>query len=164
MATAAQRKASAKYDKNHTRTILFKFNTASDADILAKLDEVGNKQGYIKGLIRDNIRGKKAVLSIEAIKFMILPIVQKYRINKATLFGSYARGDATSGSDIDLLIDCGSIENMDDYLSLQEGLKNATGKNVDIVMADALLSDNSRAAKRLSEHIEKDKVVIFERV
>ena len=58
MTSVAQRKASAKYDRNHTRSILFKFNTTSDADILAKLDEVGNKQGYIKELIRENICGE----------------------------------------------------------------------------------------------------------
>ena len=104
MTSVAQRKASAKYDRNHTRSILFKFNTTSDADILAKLDEVGNKQGYIKELIRENICGKKDVLSVDAIGLMVLPVVQKYGINKVTLFGSYARGDAKAESDIDLLI------------------------------------------------------------
>ncbi len=164
MTTEAQRKASAKYDKNHTRSILFKFNTTSDADILAKLDEVGNKQGYIKELIRNNICGKGDVLSIDAIRLMVLPIVQRYSIDKATLFGSYARGEATAESDIDLLIECDNIRNMEDYLGLQEGLKNAIGRNVDIVMADALASDNTRSAKRLKEHIERDKVIIYERV
>ena len=76
MATEAQRNASAKYDKKHTRSILFKFNTTNDADILAKLDEVGNKQGYIKELIRENICGKGEILSIDSIKLMILPIVK----------------------------------------------------------------------------------------
>lgn len=164
MASEAQRKASAKYDKEHTKSILFKFNTTSDADILAKLDEVGNKQGYIKELIRNNICGKGEILSIDAIRLMVLPIVQRYGIDRATLFGSYARGDATAGSDIDLLIKCDNIRNMEDYLGLQEGLKKAIGKNVDIVMADALESDNTRAAKRLREHIERDKVIIFERI
>ena len=164
MASEAQRKASAKYDKKHTRSILFKFNTTSDADILAKLDEVGNKQGYIKELIRDNISGKREVLSIDAIRLMILPVVQKFSIDKATLFGSYARGDARAESDVDLLIECNSINNMKDYLSLQEGLKRAIGKNFDIVMADALKSENTRAAKRLRENIERDKVIIYERI
>ncbi len=164
MTTEAQKKASAKYDKEHTRSILFKFNTTSDADILAKLEEVGNKQGYIKGLIRENICGKDAVLSIDAIRLMILPVVRKYEIDKATLFGSYARGDAKAGSDVDLLIECNSIRNMEDYLNLQESLKSAIGKNVDIVMADALQSEDTRAAKRLMEHIERDKVIIYESV
>lgn len=164
MTSVAQRKASAKYDRNHTRSILFKFNTTSDADILAKLDEVGNKQGYIKELIRENICGKKEVLSVDAIGLMVLPVVQKYGINKVTLFGSYARGDAKAESDIDLLIECDKIRNMEDYLGLQEGLKKAIGRNVDIVMTDALETDNTRPAKRLREHTERDKVIIYERI
>ena len=164
MATEAQRNASAKYDKKHTRSILFKFNTTNDADILAKLDEVGNKQGYIKELIRENICGKGEILSIDSIKLMILPIVKRYSVDKATLFGSYARGDATAESDVDILIECNNIRNMEDYLQLQEGLKGVIGKNVDVVMADALQSDHTRATKRLIKNIEKDKVVIYERI
>ena len=57
MTTVAQKKASAKYDKHHTRSVLFKFNTTNDADILARLDGSNNKQGYIKELIRNDIRG-----------------------------------------------------------------------------------------------------------
>ena len=91
MTTEAQRKASAKYDRNHTRSIMFKFNTTNDADILAKLDQVGNKQGYIKSLIRENICGNGSLLSIDAIRLLILPIAQKYGIKKAALFVSYAR-------------------------------------------------------------------------
>jgi len=53
---------------------------------------------------------------------------------------------------------------MEDYLGLQEGLKKAIGRNVDIVMADALEADNTRSAKRLREHIERDKVIIYERI
>ena len=162
MTTEAQRKASAKYDKEHTRGILFKFNKTNDADILAKLDEVGNKQGYIKKLIREDIGGHRSVLSIDAIRLMILPVVQKYEIKKATLFGSYARGEATDDSDVDLLVECDNIRNMEDYLALERGIKNAIGKKVDLVMADALRSDNTRAARRLIEHIEKDQVIIYE--
>lgn len=163
MSTKAQRKASAKYDRNHTRSIMFKFNTTNDADILAKLDEVGNEQGYIKSLIRENICGNGSILSIDAIKLLMLPIAQKYEIKKATLFGSYARGEASEDSDIDLLIECDSIRNMKDYLALKESITSATGKNVDLVMADALHSENTRAAKRLIEHIERDQLIVYEK-
>lgn len=162
MTTEAQRKASAKYDKEHTKSILFKFNTTNDADILAKLAEVGNKQGYIKSLIRNDICGSGSVLSVDAIRLMILPVAQKFGLKKATLFGSYAREEATEDSDIDLLIECDSIRNMKDYLALEEGLKSAIGKNVDLVMADAILSGNTRAVKRLIEHIKKDQVIVYE--
>ena len=45
------------------------------------------------------------MLSIEEIKSYITPVVEMYPIDKVTLFGSYARGDATDTSDVDLIID-----------------------------------------------------------
>ena len=162
MTTEAQKNASAKYDKHHTRSILLKLNTTNDADILAKLNEVGNKQGYIKSLIRKDICGNGSVLSIDAISLMILPVAQKHGIKKVTLFGSYARGEGTEDSDVDLLIECDNIRNMKEYLIIEEGFKRAVGKNVDIVMADALQSENTRAAKRLLEHFERDQVIVYE--
>lgn len=55
MTTEAQKRATAKYDANNTRQIKLKLNTNTDQDILEKLDEVDNVQGYIKGLIRADI-------------------------------------------------------------------------------------------------------------
>ena len=55
MAYASQRRATAKYDKTHTKQYKFKFNIKTDADIIARLDEVDNKQRYIKRLIRQDI-------------------------------------------------------------------------------------------------------------
>ena len=48
-----------KYDAEHTRQIRLKLNISKDADILHKLEEVGNKQGYIKALIREDIAKTK---------------------------------------------------------------------------------------------------------
>lgn len=45
----------ARYDAAHTRQIVLKLNRRTDADILRKLDEQPNKQGYIKQLIRADI-------------------------------------------------------------------------------------------------------------
>ena len=163
MATEAQRRASAKYDKTHTRSVIFKFNTSNDADILFKLDKVENKQGYIKELIRNDIRGAGEVLSIDAISFMIRPIIKKYDLKEVALFGSYARGEATENSDLDFLIKGKSINTMEQYAALLESFTKATGKNVDIVMADTLDSANkTRAEQRLYDHIERDKVILYE--
>ena len=48
-----------KYDKTNTTQIRMKLNLKTDADILEKLESVGNKQGYIKTLIRADIAGNK---------------------------------------------------------------------------------------------------------
>ncbi len=50
--SAAQKKASAKYDKDNTKGIYLKLNLKKDADIIEKLARVANVQGYIKNLIR----------------------------------------------------------------------------------------------------------------
>ena len=47
------------------------------------------------------------MLSIEEIKSYITPIVEKYPIEKVILYGSYARGDASDTSDIDLVVESG---------------------------------------------------------
>lgn len=51
----AVRKAKAKYDKKWTRQVKLKLHIVRDADVLEVLDAVGNKQGYIKRLIRDDV-------------------------------------------------------------------------------------------------------------
>lgn len=55
MTTDAQKAASAKYDYNNTKRIALKLNLNTDSDILDKLSQVDNVQGYIKKLIRKDI-------------------------------------------------------------------------------------------------------------
>ena len=52
MASKAQARASAKYDKENTKGIYLKLNLKKDADIIEKLASIENVQGYIKNLIR----------------------------------------------------------------------------------------------------------------
>jgi hypothetical protein len=52
MQTEAQKRANRKYDKANTRQVVLKLNKRTDADVLERLDACGNKQGYIKALIR----------------------------------------------------------------------------------------------------------------
>lgn len=52
MSTEAQKRASAKYDREKTKLVGMKLNLRTDADILAWLAEKPNVQGYLKQLIR----------------------------------------------------------------------------------------------------------------
>ena len=51
-----QSKASMKYDSKNTKDVRIKLNLKTDADILEWLEAKGNKQGYIKELIRNDIK------------------------------------------------------------------------------------------------------------
>jgi len=69
MASEAKKRADAKYDAGHTRQIKLKLNTGTDKDILSTLDSVGNKQGFIKRLIRhENDAEDKLIWLIESMK------------------------------------------------------------------------------------------------
>ena len=46
------------YNKEHTKTVLLCFNLKTDKEIRHQLEICGNKQGYIKRLIRADIKSK----------------------------------------------------------------------------------------------------------
>ena len=48
-----------KYDKDNTRRFGLKLNLSTDNDIIKKLEEVESIQGYIKELIRRDIKGQQ---------------------------------------------------------------------------------------------------------
>jgi hypothetical protein len=52
MASEARNRAQAKYNKAHTTQITLRLNKRTEADIIEWLGRLGNKQGYIKALIR----------------------------------------------------------------------------------------------------------------
>ena len=45
-----------RYDKDHTKAVHLKLNKVTDADILEWLEHFPSKQGYIKQLIRIDIK------------------------------------------------------------------------------------------------------------
>lgn len=49
-------KAAVAWDAKHTTRVAIKLNNNTDADILRHLETVGNKQGYIKRLIREDMK------------------------------------------------------------------------------------------------------------
>lgn len=58
-AAESHRRAVAKYDKEKSVFISLKLNRETDADILALLDSVENKQGYIKSVLRERLMVEK---------------------------------------------------------------------------------------------------------
>ena len=70
MVSEAKKKAQLRYDKENTKQIILKLNTKTDADVIGKLENVGNKQGYLKDLVRGNMRNDTGVLSLDSIKLL----------------------------------------------------------------------------------------------
>lgn len=58
--TPAEKRAKAKYDENNTIQVKLKLNLNTDKDVIEALERSGNKQGYIKELIRKDLKAKSA--------------------------------------------------------------------------------------------------------
>ena len=90
------------------------------------------------------------------IKNVVSKYALQYGADRVSLFGSYARGDMTPDSDIDLLIDKGSIRGLQ-FAALACDLEDALQTPVDLISTRGVNEDFRNA-------IKKDEVVLFERV
>ena len=73
-------------------------------------------------------------MSIEDIKNKINPILKRNGVKKAAIFGSYARGDQTQNSDIDILIKYKHDDkSYFDLVGLQFELEKKLKKKVDLL-------------------------------
>ncbi len=90
------------------------------------------KEGRLLNLM---IREKLDVLRI--LHQNIEEIKKKFTVRKIGIFGSYARGEETEKSDIDLLVE---FENptFDNFMDLLFFLKELFGRDVDLVTKKAL--------------------------
>ena len=68
------------------------------------------------------------------MRALIVSILKKNGVKKASLFGSFARGEATTKSDLDLLIEFrGKKKDLLDHISLMQELEEALHRKVDLL-------------------------------
>ncbi len=94
------------------------------------------------------------VYSIDEIRRRLTPIFKKHGVRKAVLFGSYAKGQANTRSDIDLLVDSG-LSGLA-FFGLLNDVAEAFSVPVDLI-------DKSQVARnsRMSEEIINTGVMIY---
>lgn len=103
------------------------------------------------------------IYALDEIQAIINPIMKSFGVSRTYLFGSYARGEATEQSDIDLRIDSGKIKSMFGLGALYHELTVALKKPVDLVTTEALNHHtNSERIERFRENIEEDEYLIYE--
>ena len=93
-------------------------------------------------------------MGLQEIRSVVSRLGQQYGADRIYLFGSYARGDMTAASDIDLRIDKGRIRGIE-MGGLLLDLEEALGVPVDLVTTGSL-SESFLAS------IQKDEVLLYE--
>jgi len=75
---------------------------------------------------------------VEEIRKKILPVLNKYDVRKASIFGSAVRGKATKNSDIDILVEIRSNISLLDFVGLKLELEEVLGRAVDLGEYDTI--------------------------
>lgn len=75
--------------------------------------------------------------NLEHIKSQIKPVLEKYGIKKAGIFGSSARGESVV-NDLDLLVKIEKKISLLDFIEIQQDLEDTLEMKVDLVEYDAI--------------------------
>ena len=73
-------------------------------------------------------------MTIEEIKQITNPILTKYGVKYAGVFGSVARGEADNNSDVDIFVKFEKAPSLVNFIRLENELKAALRSDVDIVV------------------------------
>ena len=100
------------------------------------------------------------IYTIEEIKNMINNIFKKYGIEKAYIFGSYARGEANKQSDVDIMIKKGNLKTLLQLSALAYEIEQILKKQIDIVIEETYTEDINYDSDtmKLAKNIFYDKV------
>lgn len=84
------------------------------------------------------------IYSIEELKQRITPVAAKYNLPAVYIFGSYARGEATEHSDVDIIVDRTgtAVVGLFQMGALHNDLCERLDKNVDLITTDTLEQDD----------------------
>ena len=140
------------YNKANYKMYQFRIRK-DDADVILKLDGISNRNSYISNLIKKDLFS--SVLTIKQIKQLIKPVVDKHHITDVYLFGSYARGEARSDSDVDIYCSEGDVETLYDEVDFINELEKALGKKVDVVTI------GSKMSAYFKKHLEEDMIKLW---
>ena len=77
--------------------------------------------------------------NLEHIKSQIKPILKKYGIKKAGIFGSSARGESVV-NDLDMLVKIDTKISLLGFIGIQQELEDKLGMKVDLVEYEAIKS------------------------
>jgi hypothetical protein len=96
-----------------------------------------------------------AVYTIEELSRLVIPVAREYGVKRVSLFGSYAKGSATSESDVDLLIEKGELRSLYQLCAFRLSVEDALNCSVDLVTTDA-------ADLTFLDEIAKDEVLLYQ--
>ena len=97
----------------------------------------------------------KKAMSVQKIMSTVKPLADRYKIKEVYLFGSYARDEADSESDIDLLVYGGEGFKLTRVFAFAEELRGLLDKKVDVFEIHEVNEDSD-----FYKNIMKDRILV----
>lgn len=98
------------------------------------------------------------IYTLEDIKQMLKEVLKNTEVERAILFGSYAKDNPTEQSDIDILIDSnGKIKGLK-YFAIIEMIRQKFDKDVDVIEKAEIDKDS-----KIEKEIKRTGIVIYEK-
>jgi predicted nucleotidyltransferase len=105
------------------------------------------------------------VYTLEQIKKLVEPVAKKYNLKALWIFGSYARGEATEESDVDILIDYtdSKVVSLFDMIRLNDEIKDVINKQIDLISTDGLYNTKCLfTGTKFADEVSKQRVMLYE--
>ena len=80
-------------------------------------------------------------------------LYQKYKIKEIGIFGSFARGEQSKESDVDIIVEFEEVPGLIKFIEIEEYLSKLLGRKVDLVRKPAI-------RKELKDKILKEVVYV----
>ena len=94
--------------------------------------------------------------TLDEIREIVSKLAAQYGAKRVYLFGSYARGEATKNSDVDLRVDKGNLRGMFALGALYSDLEDSLGKDLDLLTTGSL-------DQRFLDQIAGEEIVLYDR-
>lgn len=98
-----------------------------------------------------------APLALDGLAATVRAVAARYPVRAVYLFGSYARGEQTPGSDVDLRVVCADGMRLADAEDMRGELEHLLGRDVDLVSAPLAQLDS-----HLRERLAREEVLVYE--
>ena len=106
------------------------------------------------------IEPTKNILTLPELQSLLTPIFKKYQVKRAFLFGSYARGEATPESDVDIRVEKGDndcLKSLIQSTGMWQDLTETIGKEVDLLTC----LPSKKYDRPFYDNILRDEVLIY---
>lgn len=102
---------------------------------------------------------EKTVLTIDEIRSALAEICKDSSVNRIWLFGSYARNEADTESDIDLIVDLDRALDIEIFDSIN-GVKLDT---LSLKSFDRKRQSDLRFNKRFVDRVDRERILVYEK-